>query len=222
MEGSNLPIQSVLFDFDGTLADTMPVIVAAFQQVFAEFEGRRLSWEQVIALFGPPEGEIFKHRLRDPDQAAAALSRYLQVYRELHPSRVVCAPEVPALLAELQRRGVPLGLVTGKGRTSAGISLAALGLQHLFTVVVTGEDVRRPKPDPEGIQLALEQLGTPPDQALYVGDMDADVVAGRQAGVTTIGAAWYPGTGHGFTVPPDHLFTRVADFRAYLEAALNA
>lgn len=220
MEGSNLPVDTILFDFDGTIADTVPLVVWAFQQTFAEFDGRYLSWDDVIALFGPPEGEIFRRELRPSDQWEAALARFNELYRELHGERVVRSPDLEATLWDLRARGVRLGLVTGKARASAAISLDALELHGLFDVVVAGDDVVRPKLDPEGIRVALRRLGTRADRALYVGDMDGDVLAGRAAGVTTVGAAWFRGTGRGFLHPPDRVFRRVADFRAYLDAVL--
>lgn len=213
-------VDTVLFDFDGTIADTVPLVVSAFQQTFAEFDGRHLSWDEVIALFGPPEGAIFRRHLRAAHRWEAALARFNELYRELHGEQVVRSPELEATLWDLKARGVRLGLVTGKARASAAISLDALHLDGVFDVVVAGDDVARPKPDPEGIHIALRRLEARADRALYVGDMDGDVLAGRAAGVTTVGAAWFRGTRRGFLHPPDRLFHRVADFRHYLDEVL--
>lgn len=220
LEGSKLSVDTVLFDFDGTVADTTPLVVFAFQQAFAEFDGRHLSWDEVIDLFGPPEGAIFRRHLRAAERWEAALARFNELYRELHGEWVVRSAELEATLWDLRARGVRLGLVTGKARASAAISLDALQLHGLFDVVVAGDDVVRPKPDPEGILAALSRLGARADRALYVGDMDGDVLAGRAAGVTTVGAAWFRGTGREFLHRPDRVFRQVADFRAFLENVL--
>lgn len=216
------PLAAVLLDFDGTVADTMPLVVPALQQVFREFDGVDLTWAEVVARFGPPEEALLRQHLRNRSAWPRAVARYLELYRERHGRDVVRSPELEQLLRDLRSRGVRLGVVTGKGRASARISLAALGMEGLFDAVITGDDVRRPKPDPEGVRLALARLGVAPGEAIFVGDTDADVAAGRAAGLVTVGAGWFAATGQPLTLQPDHFFTRVAEFREYLEARLAA
>jgi phosphoglycolate phosphatase-like HAD superfamily hydrolase len=96
------------------------------------------------------------------------------------------------MLAELKRRGVPMGVMTGKGVRSARITLEALGLADTFGAVVTGEDVTKQKPEPDGPLEAARQLGIAPADCAFVGDSPADVGAGKAAGMVTVVAAWHP------------------------------
>jgi pyrophosphatase PpaX len=83
-------------------------------------------------------------------------------------------------------------VMTGKGRRAATITLAALGWEAMFDAVVTGEDVVRQKPDPQGLLIVCERLGVPASDCVFVGDSPADIGAGKNAGMRTIVAGWHP------------------------------
>lgn len=118
------------------------------------------------------------------------------------------------MLDQLRNAGFQLGIVTGKGSRSAEISLREWKLDGYFDIVITGDDVTDPKPHPEGILLAMQKLGADPRETIYVGDSDADVIAGRAAGLQTVGVNWLAVTQKGgkFDPAPDYLFTDVQSF----------
>jgi HAD superfamily hydrolase (TIGR01509 family) len=99
-------------------------------------------------------------------------------------------PEIAPLLNNLDRKGLLLAVVSSRRLAALQSGLDATGLRSHFPVVIGLEDVTTPKPSPEGLILALERLGVPPAQAVFVGDSDHDVEAGRRAGVTVWRAVW--------------------------------
>jgi HAD superfamily hydrolase (TIGR01509 family) len=99
-------------------------------------------------------------------------------------------PGIAPLLNNLDRKGLLLAVVSSRRLAALQSGLDATGLRSHFPVVIGLEDVTTPKPSPEGLILALERLGVPPPQAVFVGDSDHDVEAGRRAGVTVWRAVW--------------------------------
>jgi len=211
-------MRTILFDFDGTVADTLPLIFTAFRATFQRHLQEHYTDEQIVALFGPTETDILKSKLPDHEHDAA-LSYFFDVYTKEH-GRVQNPDEIVRMLEAFQQAGIKMGIVTGKGRRSADISLAVWGLTNYFDVVITGDEVTQPKPHPEGILSALQQLGAAPEEAIFVGDSDADVIAGRAAGLRTVGVDWLLVTqkAGSFDPAPDFLFTDVQDFTKWVLA----
>ncbi len=186
-----LPYDAVIFDFDGTLADTIPLIVASFNAACAEPLGQVLSHEEVIARFGIPDAAMLRRELQNrPDAIETAIENYFRHYENAH-TMVQVFPGIQQLLEALQQRRTPLGVMTGKGRLAAEISLRQLDWQHFFGSVITGDDVEQQKPHPEGVLRAARELNVAPERCLFIGDSPADIGAGKAAGMTTIAALWH-------------------------------
>ncbi|WP_367281415.1 HAD family hydrolase [Planococcus shixiaomingii] len=210
-------IQAVIFDFDGTLANTLPVCDVAFQKVFQTYDQRNLSTAEIRAMFGPSETGIIRQHLQHPDKEKA-IDLYYTTYLQQHAALVEANLEIRDLLVHLKNCGLKLGIVTGKARRSLDISLLALEMESVFDVIITGDDVIRPKPDPEGVVKALKFLGVKSDEALFIGDSDADIGAGLQANVYTIGVHWLPDFQTAdFTVEPSAYYKSVAELLALIE-----
>lgn len=205
-------MRTILFDFDGTVADTLPLIFTAFRSTFQQFRGQHYTDEQIIGMFGPTETVILQNML-EPHEHDAALTHFFDVYTSEH-HHVQNHVDIASMLDRFQTAGIKMGIVTGKGRRSADISLREWGLDKYFDVVITGDEVTQPKPHPEGIFSAMKQLGTAPDETIFVGDSNADVRAGRAAGLKTVGVDWLLVTQRGgsFDPEPDYLFTDVRAF----------
>lgn len=187
-----LKYDAVIFDFDGTLADTIPLIVASFNAACALPLGRELSHQEVISRFGIPDADMLRRELQSESQEtiAAAIESYFAYYEKQH-AMVEVFPGISELLEALQQRSIPLGVMTGKGRKAAEISLSQLGWQHFFGSIVTGDDVTLQKPHPEGVVRAAEELNTLPERCVFIGDSPADIGAGKAAGMITIAALWH-------------------------------
>src|SRR5579864_9064339 len=114
-------IKGIIFDLDGTLADTLPVCFAAFRRAFHEFSGRIYTNEEITALFGPSEeGSILQIV---PDRSEECLQVFLEEYERAHASCLEPFPGILDALRLLKDRGVKVAVVTGKGQHSAAISL---------------------------------------------------------------------------------------------------
>ncbi|WP_409342990.1 HAD family hydrolase [Paenibacillus sp. MBLB4367] len=214
-----MTIKAVLFDFDGTLADTLPLCFESFRKLFREYDGRHVSDEEVVSMFGPSEAGIIRIHLAKKEGVDQAIEDFYASYEELHTEMVKPHREIAELLQQLKASGIKLGIVTGKARRSLDISLRLLELTDLFDVSITGDDVTEPKPAPEGVLKALSMLGAGQDEAVFVGDSDADIAAGRSAGVTVIGVRWLDVVQSPvFAFEPDATVSNAEEFRRYLAA----
>ncbi|SFB07525.1 pyrophosphatase PpaX [Lentibacillus halodurans] len=209
-------MKAIIFDFDGTLADTLPICYRAFQDVFRTFDGKELSDDNVRAMFGPSETDIIRKNLTNGN-SVEAIELFYKSYQENHQQLVQVNNEINDMLKYLSGRGFKLGIVTGKAKRSLDISLKALHMDDSFEVMITGDDVKKPKPHPEGINRALSVLNAGSPEAMFVGDSDADIDAGNRANVRTIGVQWLPNYQTAqFTSKPDALFKDVSDFIKYI------
>ncbi|MBP2243281.1 phosphoglycolate phosphatase/pyrophosphatase PpaX [Cytobacillus eiseniae] len=214
-------IKAIIFDFDGTLADTLPVCFYAFQAVFKEFDHIEVTADEIKAMFGPFETGIIRENLNNSNHDEA-IELYYEKYREQHEELVLESEEINKLLQLLKREGYQLGIVTGKATRSLLISLECLKMNDLFDVIITGDDVIKPKPHPEGVRKALDLLHIKNNEAIFLGDSDADILAGKQANVHTIGVQWLPNYQTlEFSVQPDQMFNSVDEFIQVLKMDLH-
>lgn len=214
-------MKAIIFDFDGTLADTLPVCFYAFQAVFKKFDNKEVTADEIKAMFGPSETGIIKGNLIDSNYDKA-IELYYEKYKEKHGELVIDNEEINNLLHLLKKEGYKLGIVTGKASRSLLISLECLHMNDIFDVIITGDDVNIPKPHPEGVNKALKQLNVKNTKAVFLGDSDADILAGKQANVHTIGVQWLPNYQTlEFSVQPDQMFSRVDEFIQSLTKITN-
>jgi phosphoglycolate phosphatase-like HAD superfamily hydrolase len=178
--------KAIIFDLDGTLANTLPVCVRAFQDTLQHFCNRTLSEEEVYAHFGPSEEGILESIV--PGRLSETLPVFADIYRRDHYLCQAPFPGVEKLLKTAKDHGMRTGIVTGKGRRSADISLEILGIGRLLDRVEVGFSHGADKP--RSIRLMLADWGIAPAQAAYVGDMPSDMESARAAGVLPLGAAW--------------------------------
>ncbi|MFJ7738847.1 HAD family hydrolase [Lysinibacillus sp. NPDC097287] len=205
-------MKAIVFDFDGTLANTLPICFYAFQNVFKEFDKKDLTVDEIKEMFGPSETGIIRKNLSNPNKEDA-IEYFYKKYSELHKGLVVDNPEILELLNSLKEAEIKIGIFTGKAKRSLDISLKALNMEGLFDVIITGDDVIKPKPDPEGLLKALSLLKVENSEAIYIGDSDADIVAGVQANVYTIGVQWLPEyQTSAFIEQPDSIIKSVKEF----------
>ncbi|TVP81344.1 MAG: HAD family hydrolase, partial [Alkalicoccus sp.] len=204
-------MKAVLFDFDGTLADTLPVLYHSFRTVFLEFDGQEYSDEEIRSMFGPPETEIIETKIQHPDKESARKLFY-ETYEKNHQKLVKENEMVTYMLDQLSGK-VQLGIITGKARRSLEISLRELRMEKYFDVLVPGDEVEKTKPAPEGIEKALMKIGVNKEAALFTGDSDGDINAGLSAGVETVGALWLPNVQQtSFNRQPDRIFKDPGEF----------
>lgn len=185
-----MTLRAVIFDFDGTVADSLPLCVAAFRKAIEPLAGRTVSDAEVLATFGPSEEGTITALI--PQHFERGLIDYHACYRELHRTCPAPFEGIRDIIAFLKAQGLRTALVTGKGAKSLAISLEHLDLQDAFEQVRTGSPWGLNKVT--GLKEVLDSFGISPQEALYIGDMPSDVTAAREVGMPVCAAAWCPGT----------------------------
>jgi phosphoglycolate phosphatase-like HAD superfamily hydrolase len=176
----------MIFDFDGTLADTLQLCCAAFREVTQRRLGRDYTDTEIMALFGPSEDGIFQQLVGESWKECHA--DFLAIYERDHALSAEVFPGVPELLALLRKRNIPTAIVTGKSAESAAISLRLLQLDGLFDIVEPGSPEGSVKP--AAIRRIVERWNVDPATVAYVGDAPNDVSEAHAAGVIPLAAAW--------------------------------
>lgn len=183
-----MTIRTVLFDLDGTLADTAPDLAHALNALLAE-EGRaKLPYDTIRPQVSHGAGALV--RLGFGGVADAEFerlrSRFLVLYAENLVRETRLFPGMDKLLSELKRRGLNWGIVTNKSAFLTEPLITRLGLPWPPASIVSGDSTTNRKPHPEPMLLACTQAGSQPAQCLYVGDAERDIEAGRRAGMRTL------------------------------------
>jgi len=185
-------IDTVLFDLDGTLVDSIELIMTAYRHTMQHCLGHVPPDALWLAGLGTPLARQLEEFARDPEHHEQMRVTFRD-YSNLHHDQMLRSYDgIAALLHELKDRGLKLGLVTSKHRVSSLRAFRVLGLEDLFEVLVCADDVERHKPDPLPVSRALELLGSKAERAVFVGDSPHDMVSGRRAGVRTAVACWGP------------------------------
>ncbi len=183
--------KAILWDFDGTIADTFPLVFFSLRQSFLYGDGRFLTDQEIASLFGPPEDEIIRRYFHNTNAVDWGIEFYHRLYDEYHASFTVYHRRFQSLLETLHENGLVQGIVTGKGRRSLALSLEHLGITGYFSTAVTGNDILSPKPHPESLLSALQKLGVSSEEAVMVGDSEADYLAAQALGMRCIIVGWY-------------------------------
>lgn len=189
---SQSPIRAVLYDFDGTLADTTELVMNCYRHTMSTHLGHTPPDEEWLRGFGTPlEGQLARFA-RSAEERVAMLKTY-EDYQAEHSHRLMVPfPGALRTVEALKERGLPLAIVTSRYRESTILGMDVCGITRFFDLIIAPEDVRNPKPHAEPVLVALERLGAQASEALFVGDSPHDMASGRSAGVRTGAALWGP------------------------------
>jgi pyrophosphatase PpaX len=187
--------RAVFFDLDGTLADTVPLILRCYRHTMKMHRGEELPDGLWLRTLGRPLRFSFTEFTDDPDETARMLATYVEFQRTVHDEMVKVFSGALDCIAQLRARGVPVGVITSKGREMTGRTLSSCGIADL-DVLITADDVKLGKPDPEPVLKGLSLLGLEGygQDALFAGDATFDIEAGKGAGVRTAAVLWGPFT----------------------------
>lgn len=184
---------AVLFDLDGTLADTVALILESYRHTMRVHLGEAPSDERWLEMLGRPLHDQLQVFARTAAEAEAMLDTYVTYQRSVHDEMARPYPAAQQVLKSLSDRGTALGVVTSKRSGIAQRTLEVCELWDHFQVVVCADHVTNGKPHPEAVEQALHRLGIHRRRrVLFVGDSPFDMEAGRRGGVRTAAALWGP------------------------------
>ena len=231
---SQLPASSfaVLFDLDGTLIDSVELILTSARYAFADRDGPRPTDAEWVVGLGTPLITQFREWARDEDEVTRLVARYRE-YQMAHHDRLTRPyAGMREALDELRAKGFQLGIVTSKLNALARRGLVCTGIDGHVGCIVGCDDTTKHKPDPEPVFVALAKLGIPAERAAFVGDSPFDIAAGNAAGVYSVGALWGPfprsdleqanGGARAFAERPQDVPSVVADWVQGLASATGA
>jgi pyrophosphatase PpaX len=187
-------IRTVLFDLDGTLIDSVQLILESYRHTLAAHGLPPRTDEEWLRGVGTPLSAQFAECSGDPEVLEALIATYREYNLANHDRMVRVYPGIVETVTELRERGVPMGLVTSKARQGALRGLRLVGLADAMDVLVCADEVTNAKPHPEPVATAVRLLGSDPGATVYVGDSIHDLHSGRGAGVLTAAVLWGPFT----------------------------
>lgn len=211
-------IKMVAFDFDGTIADTIPMCIEAFKKAISPYAGHELTEDEVIQTFGLNEIGMVKAVVKD--NWKLGLQDFYFYYEEMHNSCIEPFPQICNLIRYLKEKNVVVALITGKGQKSCDISLKKLGMENYFSEIMVGDEKCLNKAN--SIISILKKYCIKNDEFYYVGDALSDVTACRDAGVTCLSAAWSDRVDieELKRINPTYIFNDISSLKAFLESKL--
>jgi HAD superfamily hydrolase (TIGR01662 family) len=211
----NAHIDTLIFDWDGTLNDSAVNGFAAFQKSLSEF-GVSFTEEFYEANYSPNWYTMYETLRLPREDWQRADDLWVQHYGEAGCNLVEGAH---ATLVELHRRGYRLGIVTSGSHRRVTRELQEMALAQIFQVVVCNEHIQKKKPHPEGLLQAMKSIGARPAQCSYVGDAPEDIRMGKSAGVHTVAVrSAYPTSKHLLSAEPDIHLDSISELLLHFKA----
>jgi len=183
-------LPALLFDLDGTLVDSIELILASARFAFLDYAGRAPTDDEWRASIGRPLVDAFRDFVPEEREAQRLMLRFRAYQLENHDRLMRAYDGVVEVIRDLAVTGHPMALVTSKPDLLAQRGLVHIGLDDVIPIVVGCDSCTRHKPHPEPVERALAMLDVAPGDALFVGDSPHDVECGRAAGVFTVGVTW--------------------------------
>lgn len=180
--------EGFIFDVDGTIARTNNLIFETFKFVSKKYLNKIYTNQEIIYLFGPTEDVILKELMKENYEEAR--KDYFNFYSEYHNLLAEIFPGIIDVLNIIKEKNIPISIYTGKGKDSTRITLAKLGIDRYFDLVVTGDDIEEHKPSPEGVDLFINKFNLDRNRVLMIGDAPADILAARNSGIKCASVLW--------------------------------
>lgn len=208
---------AVLFDLDGTLLDSIELILASYRHTLAHHGLPCPDDALILEGLGTPLEAGLRRWAPDPSAVPAMIETYVAHNLAHHDAMVRPYDGVCELVRGLREDGRKLAIVTSKRRRGTVLGLGAIGLAGCFDALVCAGDTPRAKPHPDPVQHALALLEVPRERAVFVGDSTHDMEAGRAAGVHTAAVLWGPFSRAALeATSPSAIARDAAELRAYL------
>ena len=185
-------IRTVLFDLDGTLIDSIDLILASYRHTLATHGRPPVPDAEWMRGVGTPLRVQLKQWAESPEDLLALVATYRDYNLANHDQMIRPYPGIAELMQGIRSAGLRTGVVTSKNREGTRRGLRLFGLEEFMEVLVCADDVERPKPHPEPVERAVRLLGADPASTIFVGDSIHDMQSGRGAGVVTGAVLWGP------------------------------
>lgn len=187
-----MTVRAVLFDLDGTLVDSLGDLTDAVNHMLASFARQPLDTAAVRRLLGAGARELVRRALASdsPAEIELGLGRFLEFNTSHIADKSRLYPGARNILEQLAAKGIPMAAISNKNEALSRLILKELDTDHFFSVICGGDTLAEMKPSPLPLLHVLERLAIPPREAVMVGDSGYDIVAGRRAGIGTIGCTW--------------------------------
>jgi len=206
-------IHSILFDFDGTLANTAPGIVATYTESFRRMRRPIPTPEEITATIGLPLPRAYQALCgMNEEEAQEATQLYLSLFMEYELPHITLFPGTIETLERLASQGRRRAIVTSRDRNSLNIVLQHNHAEHLFEAFITHDDGFPSKPAPDMVLALLQRMHIEAEQTLVVGDTTFDILMGNRAGCHTCAVTY---GNHSqtqlLTAHPDHIITSLTE-----------
>jgi len=181
-------LKGVLFDLDGTLMDTAPDFYSTLDELCERYQQPRIAVpiiRETVSNGSKALTALCFPNITDHTQFEERRLELLKIYEQHVGRTAVLFPEMEVIIRELNTRSIPWGIVTNKPRLYTELLLERTQLANGCNILICADDLKRAKPDPEGILKACDALGLNPSECIYVGDHERDVIAGNAAGCHT-------------------------------------
>ncbi len=182
-------INTVLFDFDGTIMNTNELIIQCWQHTFRTVEGRERPVEEIVRTFGEPL-MITMEQVLPQLTAEEGVNIYRSHLKKYYKDMIAPFPGMVDLIKELKNRNYITGLVTSRPKESTFEGLKRFDLDSYFDCVITCDDTNKHKPDPEPLFIALRKLSAHPEGSLMLGDSINDILCAKNAGIRSVLVGW--------------------------------
>jgi len=185
-------IGTVLFDLDGTLINSIELILASYRHTMLTHGYGQVSDDEWMRGVGTPLRVQLARWARTPDEMESLVATYRDYNLSNHDRMVTIYPGVRELVSAIRGRGIRTGVVTSKNREGTARGLSLVGIEQEIDILVCADDVTNPKPHPEPVERAVAALSADPASTIFVGDSIHDLTSGRAAGVLTGAVLWGP------------------------------
>lgn len=184
-----MAINTILFDFDGTLANTNGLIIESWQYVYRTLLGREAAESDIKATFGEPLA-VSMEKAFPGTPVDEAIDIYRGHQKDIYEEMIEAFPGMTELVKGLKEKGFKVAVTTSRLRSSTMIGLRKFGLDGIMDAIVTCEDTDRHKPDPAPALITLEKLDAKPEESLMIGDSMFDIKCAHNAGMKAVLVGW--------------------------------
>lgn len=193
-------LNHILFDFDGTLIDTNQLIIKTISESVENILDKKVAHSDLIAVLGKHLDDQMKYFSQEKYKELVLY--YKQYYRKHENTMTYIYSEIDTLLKELKDMGCKIGIVSSKGRRGIVNGLQLFKLTEYIDYIISADDVKNPKPHPEGIHMAQKYLNCSRDTMILIGDSPYDILCGINAGIKTALVSW--------TIFPEEKFKNIS------------